>query len=166
MNDYPFADIPVPAGFRYRDVLKGGRPMHDKFDSFSIKHPAMDLGKRAKIFSPFDALKGFNEAVAAKDVIYVERHELSEDEQAVLSDCLSELSALTINSKEARKNCVTVSVTFFEPCRDPFNDAYMVKGTYTTVTGMVTRIDTVVDRVIKVNGQNISLDDVLKIVRE
>jgi hypothetical protein len=47
--------------FKYRSVLEKGKPVHDKYDSFSIKHPAMDLSRRAKIFSPFDALKGFNE---------------------------------------------------------------------------------------------------------
>jgi len=47
--------------FRYRGVLEKGKPVHDKNDSFSIRHPAMDLSRRAKIFSPFDALKGFNE---------------------------------------------------------------------------------------------------------
>ena len=51
----------MPVSFRYRDVFLKGKPKHDKTDSFSIKHPAMDLGRRAKIFSPFDALKGFSD---------------------------------------------------------------------------------------------------------
>ena len=45
---------------RYRKVYERGKPKHSPFDDFSIKHPAMDLSRRAKIFSPFDALKGFN----------------------------------------------------------------------------------------------------------
>lgn len=49
--------------FRYQKVYEKGKPVHKKFDSFSVKHPAMDLSRRAKIFSPFDALKGFNEAI-------------------------------------------------------------------------------------------------------
>ena len=49
----------LPSSFRYRNVLEKGKPVHDKYDSFSIRHPAMDLSRRAKIFSPFDALKGF-----------------------------------------------------------------------------------------------------------
>ena len=48
-----------PSSFRYRKVLEKGKPVHDKYDSFSLRHPAMDLSRRAKIFSPFDALKGF-----------------------------------------------------------------------------------------------------------
>ena len=49
---------------RYQKVYEKGKPVHQKFDSFSIKHPPMDISKRAKIFSPFDALKGFNEELA------------------------------------------------------------------------------------------------------
>lgn len=54
----------VPSSFRYRKVLEKGKPAHDKNDSFSIKHPAMDLSRRAKIFNPFDALKGFGDELS------------------------------------------------------------------------------------------------------
>ena len=33
-------------------------------DSLSVKHPPMELSRRAKIFSPFDALKGFSDELA------------------------------------------------------------------------------------------------------
>jgi len=46
------------------DVFLKGRPAHGNNDLFSVKHPSMDLGRRAKIFSPFDALKGFSEAIS------------------------------------------------------------------------------------------------------
>ena len=47
-----------PPHFCYKDVLEKGRPSHEKNDPFLIRHPSMSLEKRAKIFSPFDALKG------------------------------------------------------------------------------------------------------------
>ena len=47
------------SSFRYREVYEKGKPVHEKNDSFSVKHPPMELSRRAKIFSPFDALKGF-----------------------------------------------------------------------------------------------------------
>ena len=52
---------------RYRKVYERGKPKHSPFDDFSIKHPAMDLSRRAKIFSPFDALKGFDEEIASTE---------------------------------------------------------------------------------------------------
>ncbi|MBE5869949.1 MAG: hypothetical protein E7294_01620 [Lachnospiraceae bacterium] len=51
---------------RYRKVLQKGRPTHEKGDSFFVDHPPMPLSKRAKIFLPFDALKGFDEALRSK----------------------------------------------------------------------------------------------------
>ncbi len=53
------------AGFRYQDVLDKGRPCHDPLDPFSLRHPPMLLSRRAKIFAPFDALKGYTEAINA-----------------------------------------------------------------------------------------------------
>ncbi len=53
----------VPEGFEYKDVLLKGRPLHDGLDYFSARHPQMDLNRRAKIFYPFDALRGFSEAL-------------------------------------------------------------------------------------------------------
>ena len=53
-------NVPLPEDFKYRDVLLKGRPRHEKTDPFRIRHPVMDTGKRAKIFAPFDALRGFS----------------------------------------------------------------------------------------------------------
>ena len=50
--------------FRYQKVLEKGKPVHDKNDPFSIKHPAMPLSQRAKIFSPFIALEGYTDVIA------------------------------------------------------------------------------------------------------
>ena len=66
--------IEIPSNFRYRDVFLKGKPKHDKTDSFSIKHPAMDLGRRAKIFSPFDALKGFSDAISTQEAESIARN--------------------------------------------------------------------------------------------
>ena len=66
-------NILIPKGFRYSEVLRRGKPVHEKFDSFSIKHPSMPLEKRAKIFSPFDALRGFNDAISSVDALYEDR---------------------------------------------------------------------------------------------
>ena len=55
---------------RYRKVYERGKPKHSPFDDFSIKHPTMDLSRRAKIFSPFDALKGFNEEIASTELSF------------------------------------------------------------------------------------------------
>lgn len=55
--------ISMPPGFRYREIYAHGKPDHPGTDPFRAKHPGMDVGKRAKIFAPFDALRGFGEAL-------------------------------------------------------------------------------------------------------
>ena len=62
-------NITLPPTFRYKSVFEKGKPKHEPNDTFSIKHPAMDLSRRAKIFSPFDALKGFSDELAKYEQI-------------------------------------------------------------------------------------------------
>lgn len=66
---YAIGVMQVPADFRYLDVFLKGKPQHDRDDPFRIRHPKMPCDKRAKIFSPFDALKGFSEALAAQEAL-------------------------------------------------------------------------------------------------
>ncbi len=61
-------DMPMPPGFRYREIFFKGKPRHTKMDAFYIRHPHMDLGKRAKLFAPFDALRGFSTALLTEEV--------------------------------------------------------------------------------------------------
>ena len=99
-------DFPMPEDFRYKDVLLKGKPQHSKTDTFRLRHPSMDVRKRAKIFAPFDALKGYNEAVAAKNVLYEDKRELNEEDQDELNRRLGILHNLTYNSRMARANNV------------------------------------------------------------
>ena len=46
----------------YEDIIDKKRPVHDN-DDFSIRHPKMSREDRAKIFAPFAALKGSEEAL-------------------------------------------------------------------------------------------------------
>lgn len=153
----------MPADFRYREVFLKGKPRHDRYDPFRIRHPRMNRGHRAKIFAPFDALKGFNEAVAAKDVLYEDRIELNQEDTAELDRRLTILHNLTYNSRMARVNQVRVSVTYYQPCRDQEHDAYGLKGQYQTITGVCWNVDAEVNRTITVDRMRLSLDDVIRI---
>ncbi len=153
----------MPANFRYRDVFLKGKPRHDICDPFRIRHPVMDTRHRAKIFSPFDALKGFDDAVAAKDVLYDSRVELSPEESAELDRRLSILRDLTYNGRMARTNRVEVSVTYFESCQDEDHGGFGQRGSYRTVTGICYNVDTEIEQAITIDRIKIPLDDILKI---
>ncbi len=121
-------DMKEPIDFSYREVLRKGKPQHEATDPFRIRHPSMEMGRRAKIFAPFDALKGFGEAVASKEVLYESKHELNEEEQAELNRRLEILHELTFNSRRARENQVELTVRYYVPCRDRESEAGGYRG--------------------------------------
>ncbi len=150
----------MPANWGYADVFLRGYPRHERFDSFRHRHPSMENGRRAKIFSPFDALKGFSEAVAAKEVLYEFKRELSEEEKEELNRRLGILHRLTYNGRLARANKVTASVTYYVPCSDKDNFSYGYRGQYLTETGIVWRIGM---RDVTIGEKRIPLEDIVSI---
>ena len=54
----------MPADFKYKSIFLKGQPKHQDMDAFRCKHPSMEHGRRAKIFAPFDALKGFQDELS------------------------------------------------------------------------------------------------------
>ena len=69
--------MPMPEGFKYAELVKAGRPKHEKIDELWLRHPPMDLNIRAKIFAPFDALKGY------KELIKVSEEEVRKEQESV-----------------------------------------------------------------------------------
>ena len=110
-------------------------------DLFSRRHPRMTRLNRAKLFAPFAALAGFEECVRRKEAEYVFRRVPDAEEAGALNQRLCALYRLTANSGLARANGVRVRVERFLLCRDPDSEAYLVKGQYDAVTGMVLRVD-------------------------
>lgn len=155
--------MPMPKDFRYVEIFKGGRPQHQRLDEFSIRHPSMDASRRAKIFAPFDALKGFSEAVSAKTVRYVERPELNPEEEATLSSRLRILRGLTYNRPMARKNRVLITATYFVPCQDPEHDAYGRLGSLRSFTGICWCVDPEDRHILLIGEREISLLDLVKV---
>ena len=152
--------MPMPAGFQFKDLFYRGRPRHDRYDSFRIRHPEMDHTHRAKIFAPFDALAGFDEAIASKEVMYEPKRQLSETEKGKINTALRRLQALTYSGPEARKNRPYAIITYFVPCADKNSFAYGLEGSYNTISGTVEKVSTYA---IIIDGLSISLEDVAEI---
>ena len=160
---YAIGMMAMPADFQYREVFLKGRPKHDRLDAFRIRHPQMDVGKRAKIFAPFDALRGFDFAIMCKNELYIDKVTLSSEDAEELSRRLEILHNLTYNGRMARENRVQVSVTYYEPCHDEEHEAFGLRGQYKTITGICWNVDAEVTQTILVDGSRISLDDVMKV---
>lgn len=91
---------------------------------------------RAKQFMPFNALKGFHEALLEKEHIIVPKRELSEEQKEELDRKIHQV----------QKNDI-ITVEFFQ------------NGEYVQVTGMVSGINTI-GRVIKIVNTKIQVDDI------
>ena len=137
----------------YRRALSHGRPKHGRCDDFSLKHPKMQLSQRAKIFSPFAALKGFEEAIDEKVQVYVEKRELSEEDQDRLNLALTRLQALL------KSGPVRATVRFYVPCPDEHHEAYGRRGSYETLRGPAGRLDPVVKKTLRIGDREIALAD-------
>jgi len=152
--------MPMPADFKYKSVFLHGKTQHEAEDPFRIRHPIMPCSRRAKLFSPFDALRGFDAAIWSKEVLYEDRKLLDESEQEILDRKLVLLRKLTYNSRVARQNRPTVTVTYFSPCTDLNSFAYGSQGQYVSVTGIVHNVDPDVSRTITLDDQVIDLSDI------
>lgn len=100
------------------------------------------MENRAKQFVPFAALKGYEEALRAKEKIVVEKIELSEEKKAELDFKLHQI----------RKNDIITVV-------------YFLKDEYIKLEGMVSRLDTDA-RILKVVNTKIPFEDIYEIEGE
>ena len=151
------AVMSMPADFKYRDVFLLGRPKHQRFDAYWRKHPTMDPGHRAKLFSPFAALAGFDDEIDGKEIIYVSKRVLSEEETDNLSAIYGTLHDLTYNGKAARASSVAVTLEYFVICSDPHSEWCGTRGLYKTITGVVMNVDEIYQniRLATVHGEKV-----------
>ena len=153
---------PCPDDFKYASVMRKGKPVHDG-DSFSLHHPPMKCGKRAKIFAPFAALRGFDFELICKDVIYEEKRPLDDDRIRALNDMLCLLHEKTFRRRLAQINAVTAEAEYYVPCTDEHNEAYQKKGIYRKVRGIVHSADPL-QRVLRIGDEEISFDDLYSVI--
>jgi len=138
---------------QYDDILYMEYPLKNIDVS---KHPRMPIKDRAKIFTPFAALKGFEEAIAAKEKIVVPRRELSEESKEHLDFQLAKLERLLKMGQHP-----IISVVYFKRDKTKATD----KGEYIQFTGMVAKLD-LTSRNIQIVDKKLSLNDIYEIEGE
>lgn len=97
--------------------------------------------ERAKIFAPFDALKGFQEALLAEEFIPTQRKELTEDQIEAIDYKLRQLTGNPI-----------VTVTYYS----------FTQQAYLEITGKVTLLSPL-ERTIQIEQTKISFSDIYNI---
>lgn len=101
-----------------------------------------NMENRAKQFVPFAALKGYEEALRAKEKIVVEKIELSEEKKAELDYKIQQIQ---------KNDMVTV--------------VYFLKDEYIKIEGMVSRLDKDA-RVLKIVNTKIPFEDIYELSGE
>lgn len=118
----------------YADMIYLQRPVSRRI--------RMDIGHRAKQFAPFAALKGFEESVRKKEIIYEKKKILLDDRKWEIDQKLRLL--------EYGKR---IQVTFFKESRE-----YPGKGQYQTVDGMVDFYDPSIH--LRIGNNEINIADI------
>ncbi len=101
---------------------------------------AISKDDRAKQFLPFDALKGFKEALEAKEIQYDKRKELTEECCQIISDILNKI----------QKN-------------DLVEIEYYYKRKYIKVIGEVQNVDRIKRKIYLGNEVVVNIDDIIEI---
>ena len=129
MKNYKNSKIGRETAQKYGDIIEMERPQTEE----SLrKHPRMTLQNRAKIFSPFSPLRGYDEQLAAEKqrTERVPKRILTEEEMSALSDRLMQVT-----------KGMTITVRYF--VEDTAHPEIPAVGNYVTLTGRVESIDPV-----------------------
>ena len=91
MKNYKNSKIGRETAQKYGDIIEMERP---RTEESLRKHPRMTLQNRAKIFSPFSPLRGYDEQLAAEKqrTERVPKRILTEEEMSALSDRLIQVT--------------------------------------------------------------------------
>lgn len=126
----------------YSDIIDRSRP--------ASKHPAMSLHDRAAQFAPFAALTGHGSALAEVARITEKRQGLSDVDLALLNQSMALLCERLSEQPYVRALCFA-------------NDLAKEGGSYYECEGRVRTIDEVYRRLVFVDGERVSLAEIVKL---
>jgi hypothetical protein len=108
----------------------------------------MSLSLRAKIFSPFAALDGYEDKIDDKSKIRINKKELTEDEKNELNDNIIYLSSIDYKEKE-------IMISYYT-----FNDNELFIN---NKKSKIKRIDLTLRNIILKDKEKIDFDNIIKI---
>lgn len=130
---------------KYEDILNAVPPVGQGLKGY----PPMDISDRAKIFAPFAALKGYEEAILVKQKIVIPRIELSEESREMLDLKMCRLLELL----KAQQHPILTIIYFSRA------GAGVEEGEYIRFTGMVGKINET-SKILHIVDLKISLHDI------
>lgn len=133
----------MSAAMLYRDIIHLSRPLS--------KHPKMAVANRAKLFTPFSALRGFDIEIISQDQdrLLVPQITLADDQR----------DAIWHNLNALQKEDWAV-ITRFTPVKTIENQVF---GEYSVVSAPVIKVDDV-SQLLVVQGAAIPFEDIYQLV--
>jgi len=135
---------------KYDDIINMSYPLEC---SDRIKHPRMRVEDRAKIFAPFAALKGYEEAIAARERVVVPKIELSDESKEYLDGQLKRIEQLLAAGQHPM-----VTVVYFQRNKAVSEDY----GEYIKLTGMVAGLEET-SRILQIIEKRLHFENIYKI---
>jgi hypothetical protein len=145
--------LDTQAAHKYDDIIDMQYPLES---SDGIKHPRMSIEDRAKIFVPFAALKGYEEAIAAKQKIVVPRIALSEESKEHLDLQIRKMEQLLTKGQHP-----IITVVFFKENKVSGEHS----GEYVQFTGRAAKFSQT-SRILQIVEKRLCLDDIYSIEGE
>ena len=137
---------------KYDDIIGLSRP--------KSMRPAMPVADRAKIFMPFAALRGYEDAIGEQQRLFAERVELSDEEQEKLDMSLQRIAILLANGVQPE-----VSVKYFVKNEEISKKEEQELGVYKICSGKITKLYAMHDK-IRIQDMELWLHDITEITGE
>lgn len=137
---------------KYDDIIGLSRP--------KTMRPTMPVADRAKIFMPFAALRGYEDAIGEQQRLFAERVELSDEEQEKLDMSLQRIAILLANGVQPE-----VSVKYFVKNEEVSKKEEQELGVYKICSGKITKLYAMHDK-IRIQDMELWLHDITEITGE
>ena len=134
---------------KYDDIINCSRPKSDRIP--------MAVADRAKIFMPFAALKGYDEAVDDKKKLYTKRIELTDERKEELDRQIYILKEGLMKGEK-----IEVDINYFVKDESASIEKKEKVGKYIDIIGEVAKIDEFKKR-IKIMDQYINIENIFEI---
>lgn len=128
---------------KYNDIIN--LPHHQ-----SKTHPHMPVSERAAQFSPFAALKGYDDEIEETARWTDEKSELDDSALSILNEKFNLL-------KEKEREHPSITVSYFQA------DAKKAGGSYLSLTGEVKKIDAYNRKLIMESGEMLAFENIIEI---
>lgn len=135
---------------KYDDIIHLDRPKSNRIP--------MSRADRAKIFMPFSALKGYEEAIQDKQKILTERVELSDEQREEINRILK-----TLEEEIFKGVNPTIKVICFQTDTKKSIEVNKKLGRYVEIVGRLRKIDGI-HNLLVLEEVTISMEDILEII--